>query len=479
MSFRSRKNLIKLSCLNVLLATSLPSLGEAEYLSSNSQIPSASASSDINFNSSTGSISSSNLSPSSNANASLNSSVNISSNLNISGTIQNNISSVNTSASPNISINGSTSSIPDTSSTSPNITIPIQTPSLTINAMNTIVTLSGTSSVNASKIQFGQTQKFNTILGHAISFYHGSNSSNTNLAQYGTIEYESGSDAILNTKSRIWGALSAGRSFDAGNKGQNQSSSGHDWSMMAGIDNDFKEDLMIGFSAGGGSSRFKTSSTGNAQQDSNGGQVAAYGMQRWGQAYLSGILNLALYNLDSQRIAAPVSTSLIKGNTISYGTSVQFEAGYRFDINKDQNITPFITFEPGLIHQNGYHETGSDAATAGSIFKSSINRHLSSSLGLETQNNFKVNESWSLESNIRAAFVHEFNPTSKQVIALQIAPTTSYIFSGSTHLENSARLSAGLQLNNKEGMSYFVKAITQLADRSQYYEGQLGLRYTW
>ena len=464
MSLQSRKALIQLSCFNVLLATSVPSSGEAEYLISNSLISLVPASTDVNFNSSTGSGSNSYMSSNSNSNSTETSTTNI-----------------NTNTSSNASVNSSSPADINSGSLSalPNITTPMQPPSLNFNTTNTIVALSGTSSVNASKIQFGQTQKFNTVLGHAISFYHGSNSSNTNLAQYGTIEYESGSDAILNTKSRIWGALSAGRFFDAGNKGQNQSSSGHDWSMMAGIDNDFKEDLMIGFSAGGGSSRFKTSSTGNAQQDSNGGQVAAYGMQRWGQAYLSGILNLALYNLDSQRIAAPISTSLIKGNTISYGTSAQFEAGYRFDINKDQNITPFVTFEPGLIHQNGYHETGSDAATAGSIFKSSINRHLSSSLGLETQNNFKVNESWSLESNIRAAFVHEFNPTSKQVIALQIAPTTSYIFSGSTHLENAARLSAGLQLNNNEGMSYFVKAITQLADRSQYYEGQLGLRYTW
>jgi hypothetical protein len=454
MSLQSRKALIKLSCFNVLLAASLPSSGRAEYMQTNYQAPSSNT--NLNNNTST---------QTNTTNIIVNSSINTS----INGTI-NTTTNTTPNATPNATITGTINpTIPDMTITSP----------INMQVANDLIVLSGSSAATISRTQSVQGQQFNMMVGQAVGAYHGSNNQNTNLAQFGTMAFDAGADSTPNSKARIWTALTAGRSFDSGNKGENQSSSGHNWAMMAGIDNDYKEDLMIGFSVGGGTSRFKTPAAGNSQVDSNGGQVAAYAMQRWGRAYLSGILNVGMFAINSQRTAAPVSNSLLKGDTISYGSTLQFETGYRFDINKELNITPFIAVKPGLTHQNGYHEKGEDSATAGSIFKSSVNRHLSSSLGIEAQNSYKLNDSWNLEGNIRAAFVHEFNPTSKHVIALQIEPNTSFINKGSTHLENAARVSAGLQLNKKDGMSYFIKANSQLADRSQYYEGQLGLRYTW
>ncbi|HEY6259545.1 MAG TPA: autotransporter domain-containing protein [Xanthobacteraceae bacterium] len=249
-----------------------------------------------------------------------------------------------------------------------------------------------------------------------------------------------------------------------------------------GFDYQANPDLLIGLGVGGGHSSFSVD--GRATSGTlDGGHVGAYGMQRFGSAYLSALVSYSWFDNSTTRTIMGVGpTETATGAFSSNQIGGRLELGNTYAFN-GIGVTPFVAAQLSQLWQSGYAESSVTTAGApgmlGLTYQPVSVWSLPTFLGaqLDTRVTFANGTVWSPYA--RASWMHEFNPTRQVSAFISALPAATFTVDGARAASNSAKVDLGSRLAVSRNIVLTANFSSELSDRGHTYAGSGGLRVSW
>ncbi|HTV37995.1 MAG TPA: autotransporter outer membrane beta-barrel domain-containing protein, partial [Xanthobacteraceae bacterium] len=269
----------------------------------------------------------------------------------------------------------------------------------------------------------------------------------------------------------VWGSAYGGYSSLTGNTGAGSATATTGGGGLAsGIDYRFKQDTVLGFALGGGSSSWNA--TGSNSGTSAIFQAGVYGSHRFDQAYISGSLAYAFNQLTSVRAAT--FDAKFNGN----GADGRLEGGYQFQMPQ-VNLTPYVAAEVFALATPAYSETSS-TATAGALKYSALTTtDMRAEVGLWADKTFTLDDNSKFLIRGKVGYAHDtWNNVmlNAQFVSL---PTPSFTLTGITPPANLGLASLVSEIRYLNGWSLGAKLDGEFASGS-YSVGATGsVKYSW
>ncbi|MDO8978102.1 MAG: autotransporter domain-containing protein, partial [Afipia sp.] len=249
-----------------------------------------------------------------------------------------------------------------------------------------------------------------------------------------------------------------------------------------GVERQFGDNAVFGFSAGGSSSTYSVpdrSTNGRIE----GGHVGVYGAVRDGPIYLSGSLGYGRFDNRMTRdiSVAGLPSEFVSGRFASDQFSGRVELGWR-QILGHVAVTPFGALQFANTWQQAYTETpayGGPAGILGLSYQSQSTMSLPISLGLQLDSKFVLTNGMTWTPYVRAAWVHEFMPDRHITASFNVAPGFLFNTVGTPALADSAQIVIGSELAVSNRVSLFSSLATQVASQSLAYAGMGGMKVAW
>jgi uncharacterized protein with beta-barrel porin domain len=277
----------------------------------------------------------------------------------------------------------------------------------------------------------------------------------------------------------VWGSAFGGQSQAGGNVDVGS----HDTSVRtAGIATGFDYRLapatVVGFALAGGTTSWGLSDNlGGGRSDVF--QAGVYGSTKFGAAYLSGSLAVALHSMSTDRtIDVGGFTKLTASfDAVNYGGRV--EGGYRFDTTV-VGITPYAAVQVQAFRLPSYSETSSTG-----LNDFALNYNGADTVDARTELGSWIDRAFLLEGDRtlvlrgRAAWAHDWVSGDAISAVFQSLPTPGFTVNGAATAPDSGLVSAGADLKLANGVSFGVKFDGEFAPNTQTYAGTGTLRYQW
>ena len=249
-----------------------------------------------------------------------------------------------------------------------------------------------------------------------------------------------------------------------------------------GVERQFGDNAIFGFSAGGSGSTYSVPdrlTNGRIQ----GGHLGVYGAYRDGPWYLSGSLGYGRYDNQITRSisAAGLPSEFVTGRFASDQLYGRVELGWRQVMGRAA-ITPFAAIQFANTWQRGYTETpvgGGPAGILGLTYQSQSTTSLPSSLGVQIDSKFKLENGMVWSPYLRAAWIHDFMPDRQVTASFNVAPGFLFNTVGTPALADSAQIVVGSELAIDNKVSLFSSLSTQVAAQSLAYSGMAGMKVAW
>ncbi|MBV8913747.1 MAG: autotransporter domain-containing protein [Acetobacteraceae bacterium] len=252
-----------------------------------------------------------------------------------------------------------------------------------------------------------------------------------------------------------------------------------------GLDKWFDADRMLGISVGGGNIDFSTAG-GASQGQSTALNLGAYGLARFGDGYVSGVLSYGNYGTDQRRIG--LLSSVYGPNAVlrgSFNTDVlggQLELGLRRKLG-GVTLTPFASLEVDHLWQSNFSQSlyaGNPAAGGLALtFARTQQTSVPLTLGGRVGSAFPVSGGRILELSAELGWVHEFNPQRSVMAAFVAAPNVPFRILG----VSASRDAAQTVLDAKLSLTRNVALLGSVAGRFSGVEtaigGFAGVQVTW
>jgi outer membrane autotransporter protein len=249
-----------------------------------------------------------------------------------------------------------------------------------------------------------------------------------------------------------------------------------------GVERQFGDSAVFGFSAGGSGSTYSVpdrSTSGRIE----GGHLGIYGAYRDGPWYLSGSLGYGRFENSITRSisAAGLPSEFVTGRFASDQLSGRIELGWRQTFGRVA-VTPFGAVQFANTWQRGYTETPAEGGPAGILgltYQSQSTTSLPSSLGIQFDSKFKLENGMTFAPYLRAAWLHEFIPDRNIIASFNVAPGFLFSTVGTPALADSAQIVIGSELAISNQASVFSSLATQVASQSRGYSGMAGIKAAW
>ncbi|MDO9411136.1 MAG: autotransporter domain-containing protein [Pseudolabrys sp.] len=280
---------------------------------------------------------------------------------------------------------------------------------------------------------------------------------------------------------RVWQAYGSGFGgwqslrADANGAGSSQ----HVGGGAIGFNYQASPDLLVGFSAGVGTSNF---ASGNSSGDATTGQIGIYGVRTFNNLYVAGALNYGFGKTNTSRVISGLGpTETARGSFHSDQLGGRIEIGHRSVVN-GYGITPFAALQASTVWQDGYTENSvTDTGAPGVLglaYGSQTTTSLPAFLGVQIDKRVAIGSAlWT--PSLRAAWVHEFRPQTQVSAAFNAIPGSGFTVEGPRAAENALRLELGSTVAFNDRYSLFGKVTAEVSDRSQSFTGNGGVKVAW
>ncbi len=263
----------------------------------------------------------------------------------------------------------------------------------------------------------------------------------------------------------------------------------HGGGFAIGIDDQITPDTLVGIAGGSGAFSYNVSG-----RDTLGNVIpwhlAGYGATRQGHFYAIGALAYDHFNNDENRHATIPGVMLTSASGVTTplpgindnptgkfdGSSVSgyFEAGYNARINQ-LTVTPFAALEFGVLHMNGWHESGElGLSYAGRTVSS-----LPTLFGLQLKDDITLPRGAILTTQVRAAWQHEFSPERSIDASFTAAPGFDFVIQGAQPPIDSLRSGVGVSLKLGHGCSLSANFDSDYSGVGHSLSGMGGFHVTW
>ena len=270
---------------------------------------------------------------------------------------------------------------------------------------------------------------------------------------------------------RIWAQILGGignMKSDATNPSQRASNYG----LAAGADTAINANLRAGFALSLGQSTTKVSSLATSTE-STWGQGALYGVATDGDTYLKGALTFGYLDNTSDRIVSAFGTNeQAKGKFGANLYSLRLEAGQKFGFDH-VNLTPFFAFEPSLLVQNAYKETGPASITLG--FDKTTSRALPTTLGVKADASYDLGD-YRMTPSASLGWVHDFANSGSISPFFTALPGSNFTAQGSRGDRNLARTEINLEASPMGTLAtIYLNARADVGSRTNAVRGVAGV----
>lgn len=270
---------------------------------------------------------------------------------------------------------------------------------------------------------------------------------------------------------RIWAQILGGignMKSDATNPSQRASNYG----LAAGADTAINANLRAGFALSLGQSTTKVSSLATSTE-STWGQGALYGVATDGDTYLKGALTFGyLDNKTDRTVSAFGSNEQAKGKFGANLYALRLEAGQKFGFDH-VNLTPFFAFEPSLLVQNAYKETGPASITLG--FDKTTSRALPTILGGKIDAAYNLGD-YRMTPSASLGWVHDFANSGSISPFFTALPGSNFTAQGSRGDRNLARAEVNLEASPMGTLAtIYLNARADVGSRTNAVRGVAGV----
>jgi outer membrane autotransporter protein len=292
-----------------------------------------------------------------------------------------------------------------------------------------------------------------------------------------------GNDPSAPGRWRAWGlGFGATQSVDGDASAGTSHSSAQIAGGSIGVDRQFANGLLLGFSAGGSRSNFSAgdvATTGKADT----GFFGLYGVKSLGPAYIAATLNYGRADNSTQRtITGGVPTEIANGSFASDQFGGRFEVGWKHALG-GYSVTPFAAVEPAVLWQHAYTETsktlGGAPGVKGLSYDANTVTSLPVFLGAQFDTKFALPYGQTLSPFVRASWVHEFKPDRSIGASFNILPGATFGVDGTRAASDLARIETGATLALTRNAALFANATGEFSEHSRSYAGMFGAKVSW
>ncbi|MCA1456606.1 autotransporter outer membrane beta-barrel domain-containing protein [Bradyrhizobium sp. BRP22] len=277
----------------------------------------------------------------------------------------------------------------------------------------------------------------------------------------------------------VWGSAFGGQSRAGGNIDVGS----HDTSVRTagvatGFDYRVAPSTIVGFALAGATTSWGLADNlGGGRSDAF--QAGVYGSTKFGAAYLSGSLAVALHSMSTERNIDVGGFARLGASfdAVNYGGRV--EGGYRFD-TPAAGITPYAAVQVQAFHLPSYSETSSTG-----IRDFALSYGASDAVDTRTELGSWIDRAFVLEGDRtlvlrgRAAWAHDWVSGAAVNAVFQSFPTSGFTVNGAATAPDTGLVSAGADLKFANGLSFGLKFDGEFASSTQTYGGTGTLRYQW
>ena len=275
-----------------------------------------------------------------------------------------------------------------------------------------------------------------------------------------------------------WGAW--GTAYGGGNTAQGGAAVGSNtvnastFGVAAGMDYRVSPHTIVGFAlAGGGTNWDLANALGTGRSDAL--QVGAYGITRFGPAYLTGALAFTNNWFTTDRSALG---DQITANFAGQSYGARLEGGYRMPVRDMLGVTPYAAVQAQDFSTPNYSETDKTGGGLGLSFAAMNATDVRTELGARFDDpTLYYGKPLILFGQL--AWAHDFVKNPALSAAFEALPGSSFTVSGAPIPHDSAITSAGAQYFLSSNWSVSAKFYGNFASSSQTYAGTGALRYAW
>ena len=317
-----------------------------------------------------------------------------------------------------------------------------------------------------------------TIVHHII----GEDRSGSGPLAYGTAALDPVGPPADAAGVRVWVAGSAANDALSGTNGLGSLHSQIAGAQL-GVDKWIDDAHMVGVSVGGGSIDFNVADRAS-EGTSRSLNAAAYGLARFGDAYVSGIISYGNYDTDLKRtgLGAALGVPAVESGSLTDNIiGGRIEAGWRQQLGTVA-VTPFAAVEVVHLWQAGFTETVTGDPSAAGLalqFGHTAQTTVPLSLGARAGSSFQVGGGHVLDMTAELAWVHNFNPDRSLTGAFVAAPDVPFTVQGLSASANAAQVGLGAKLSLTSNVALRGYFTGRFSGVETAYGGFGGLQVTW
>ena len=276
----------------------------------------------------------------------------------------------------------------------------------------------------------------------------------------------------------VWGAGYGGSSTTDGNAaaGTNTTTS-RIWGFATGADYRVTPDFLAGFALAGGATSFSVANgLGSGRSDMF--QAGGFVRKQVGAAYVSGSLAYTWQDVTTNRTVTIAGTDQLQARFNADAFSGRAETGDRF-ITPWMGLTPYAALQATIYHLPGYAEQVlSGTSTFALNYASKDTTATRSELGLRADRSFALTDGL-LVLRGRAAWAHDYNPTSSVTATFQNLGAASFTVNGATPARDAALTTVSAEKIWANGFSLGATFDGEFSNTTRSYAGKGVVRYSW
>jgi len=209
-------------------------------------------------------------------------------------------------------------------------------------------------------------------------------------------------------------------------------------------------------------------------------QVGLYGSKRFDQFYLSGAAAYAQSNARTIRTTTYAGTDVYAAKFDAQSEGLRAEAGRRFLTGDDIGVTPYVAVTAVDFRTPGYVEsTVSGSALFALAYAKKTQSDVMHELGVQLDEMLSPEGTGLIDIHARLGWLHDYSTGLSEQADFNALPGASFLVYGASAPRDAARISIGLQAGLAEGVSFTLKAQSDLSNSSQIYSGNAMMAYRW
>ena len=213
-----------------------------------------------------------------------------------------------------------------------------------------------------------------------------------------------------------------------------------------------------------------------------GVHVGLYGLKHLGPFYLAATAEYAFFNVATDRFIDWVVDERARGKFGSEEFSARIEGGWKRSLGA-YNVTPFAGLQVSHLTGEGFTERSEGVLGGPGILGLTFGSHsvtsVESSLGIQVDRRFTLQNGHILMPFVRIAWVHEFNPERSMNASLTASPAATFSPQGALAASDAAKVNAGLKLDVTDRMGLYAYFEGEFSDHSHSYGGLGGFKIAW